>query len=128
MSHRIAVAIQKKHHIFSNTFVATVAKGESALDELLVYIVPFDGDCRHHRAVLLHCCVWFPSTSTHTPHYIPQKIIHSALRSALSFFVVSSKIYILWLLLLAITESTYTEPCLVFGAVGSLDAQHIFCS
>lgn len=83
---------------------------------LLVYIVLFDGDSRHHRVVLLHCCVWFPSTITHTPL---QENIN------LPSSLVSSKIYILWLLLLATTESTYTEPCLVLRAVGSLDAQHI---
>lgn len=86
---------------------------------LLVYIVLFDGDSRHHRVVLLHCCVWFPSTITHTP--LSSRKYQSALCSSL----VSSKIYILWLLLLATTESTYTEPCLVLRAVGSLDAQHI---
>ena len=101
--------------------VISIAKGEFAfsLYDLLVYIVPFDGDCRHHRVVLLHCCVWFPSTITHTP--LSSRKYQSALCSSL----VSSKIYILWLLLLATTESTYTEPCLVLGAVGSLDAQHI---
>lgn len=86
---------------------------------LLVYIVLFDGDSRHHRVVLLHCCVWFPITITHTP--LSSRKYQSALCSSL----VSSKIYILWLLLLATTESTYTEPCLVLRAVGSLDAQHI---
>lgn len=66
--------------------------------------------------IVLYC-------STHTPRY-PQENIH--LPSVLLYiFLVSSKIYILWLLLLATTESTYIEPCLVLGAVGSLDAQHI---
>lgn len=71
--------------------------------------------------IVLYCStvVFGSQAQSHIPLY-PQENINlpSVLLSS------PQKIY-LWLLLLATAESTYTEPCLVLGAVCSLDAQHI---